>query len=79
MLADILSRYPSEVSVAETRDLSRPGTIMVHAIDLKIDNDICKDLKNLGKLQDSDPRLKGLKDKITEKNRPSRGEIYAER
>jgi len=52
---------------------------MVHAIDLKIDNDICKDLKNLGKLQDSDPRLKGLKDKITEKNRPSRGEIYAER
>ena len=29
VLADILSRYPSELSVAETRELSRPGTIMV--------------------------------------------------
>ena len=39
---------------------------MVHAIVLKIDNSVCKDLKNLGKLQDTDPRLKGLKDKTSE-------------
>ena len=66
VLADILSRHPSEVSAAETRDLTRPGTIMVHAVDLKIDNNVCKDLKNLGKLQDTDPRLKTLKDKFTQ-------------
>ena len=29
VLADILSRHPSELSVAETRELSRHGTIMV--------------------------------------------------
>jgi hypothetical protein len=65
VLADILSRYPSELSVAETREMSMPGTIMVHAIDLKVDNSVSKDLKNLGKLQNTDPRLKGLKDKVT--------------
>jgi len=70
VLADILSRYPSELSVAEARELSRPGTIMVHAIDLKVDNSVCKDLKNLGKLQNTDPRLKGLKDKVTEDTSP---------
>jgi len=70
VLADILSRYASELSVAETRELSRPGTIMVHAIDLKVDNRVCKDLKNLGKLQNTDPRLKGLKDKVTEDTSP---------
>ena len=75
VLADILSRYPSEFSVAETRELSRPGTIMVHAIDLKIDNSVCKDLKNLGKLQDTDPRLKDLKDKISENTSPSGAKI----
>ena len=51
MLADILSRYPSELNVAEAQNLSRPGTIRVHAIDLKIDNSVCEELKNLGKLQ----------------------------
>ena len=55
VLDDILGRYQSELSVAEPRDLSRPGTIMVHAIDFKIDISVCKDLKNLGKLQDTDP------------------------
>jgi len=70
VLADILSRYPSELSVAETRELSRPGTIMVYAIDLKVDNSVCKDRKNLGKLQNTDPRLKGLKDKVTEDTSP---------
>jgi len=51
VLADILSRYPSELNVAEAQNLSRPGTIRVHAIDLKIDNSVCEELKNLGNLQ----------------------------
>jgi len=66
VLVDILSRHPSELSTAETGDLTRPGTIMVHAVDLKIDNSVCKDLKKLDKLQDTDRRLKTLKDKFTE-------------
>jgi len=70
VLADILSRYPSELSEAETRELSKPGTIMVRAIGLKVYNSVCKDLKNLGKLQNTDPRLKGLKDKVTEDTSP---------
>ena len=70
MLADILNRYPSELSVAEIRELSRPGTIIVHTIDLKVDNRVGKDLKNLGKLQNTDPRLKGLKDRVTEDTSP---------
>ena len=67
VLADILIRYPSELSVAEIRALSKPGTIMVHAIELKVDYSACKDLKNLGKLQNTEPRLKRLKDKVTDK------------
>jgi len=43
---------------------------MVHAIDLKVDNSVCKDLKNLGKLQNTDPRLKGLNDEVTEDTSP---------
>jgi len=43
---------------------------MVHAIDLKVDNSVCKDLTNLGKLQNTDPRLKGQKDKVTEDTSP---------
>ena len=70
VLADILNRYPSELSVAEIRELSRPGTIIVHTIDLKVDNRVGKDLKNLGKLQNTDPRLKGLKDRVTEDTSP---------
>jgi ribonuclease HI len=65
VLADVLSRNPSGLSQEETRELRRPDTIMVHAVNLKIDNSVCKDLKILGKLQDTDPRLKDLKDKIT--------------
>jgi hypothetical protein len=75
VLADILSRHPSELRAAETRDLTKPGTIMVHAVDLKIDNSVCKDLKNLGKLQDTDPRLKNPKGQIHCKHRKSRSEI----
>jgi len=37
VLADILGRYQSELSVAEPRDLSRPCTIMLHAVDFKIE------------------------------------------
>ena len=37
---------------------------MAHAIDLKVNISICKDLKNLAMLQDTDPRLKSIKNKL---------------
>jgi ribonuclease HI len=64
VLADVLSRNSSGLSQVETRELRRPDTIMVHAIHRKVDNSVCKDLKDLGTLQDTDPRLKDIKDKL---------------
>ena len=57
MLADILSQNPNPFSLAETLELPRPGTNLLHSIELKIDNSVFKDIKKLGKLQDTDPRL----------------------
>jgi hypothetical protein len=64
VLADVLIRNPSELTQEETRELRRPETIMVHAINRKVDNSVGKALKDLGKLQDTDPRLKEIRDKI---------------
>ena len=57
VLADILSQNPNPFSLAETLELPRPGTNLLHSIELKIDNSVFKDIKKLGKLQDTDPRL----------------------
>jgi hypothetical protein len=62
VIADILRRYLAAVSLAGTRELSSPGTHMVHVVDLKFENSLCKDLNILDKLQDTDPRLKDQKD-----------------
>jgi len=70
VLADILRRYPCAVSLAGTRELSSPGTHMVHVVDLKFENSLCKDLNNLDKLQDTDPRLKDLKDNTSKTPAP---------
>jgi hypothetical protein len=64
VLADVLSRNPSGLSQDETRKLRRPDTIMVHAINWKVDNKVGKELKELGKLQDTDPRLKEIRNRI---------------
>jgi hypothetical protein len=45
VLADILSWKPSVLSETETSDLRRPDTILLHAMNLKIDNNVCKDLE----------------------------------
>jgi len=50
---------------------------MVHAIDLTFYNRFCKDIKNLSQLQDTDRRLKDIKDKTTKKAAP-RSEMKAE-
>jgi hypothetical protein len=50
-LADVLSRNPAGLNAAEIKRLTNTTSIMVNAIDLKINHAICKDLKNLGDLQ----------------------------
>ena len=45
----------------------------MHAIELKFYNSFCKDIKKLGELQDTDPRLKDIKDKTTKTAAPPPG------
>ena len=58
--------------------MSRPGKNMVHAIELKFYNSFCKDINKLGKLQDTDRRLKDIQDKTTKTADPQ-SEMKAER
>ena len=64
-LADILSRNPPHHHSSDTMDLRRRGQIMVQTIDLNIDNSVKKELRDLAILQDSDPRLKAIKGRLT--------------
>jgi hypothetical protein len=73
-LADILSRNPPHVNEHATESLRQRDQIMVHAIDLNIDNSIKKELKNLAILQDIDPRLKAIKEGVT--TRPTTATKY---
>jgi len=41
------------------------GQIMVHAINLNIDNSVKGELKNLATLQNTDPRLQAIKQELT--------------
>jgi hypothetical protein len=59
-LADVLSRNPAGLDTAEIKNLTKPTSIMVSAVDLKINHAICKDLKNLGTLQRSDAKLQKI-------------------
>jgi hypothetical protein len=59
-LADVLSRNPAGLDTAEIKNLTKPTSIMVSAVDLKINYAVCKDLKNLGTLQRSDAKLEQI-------------------
>jgi hypothetical protein len=64
-LSDILSCNPSHYHSSDTWDLRQCGHIMVHAIDLNIDNSVKKELRDLAILQNSDPRLQAIKGILT--------------
>jgi len=59
-LADILSRNPAGLEVNEIQDLTKPNTISVNKIELKIDQAL---LKNLADKQKNDPRLRIIREK----------------
>jgi hypothetical protein len=64
-LADILSRNPILYNTSNTMDPRKRGQIMVHAVDLNIDNSVKRELRNLAILQNSDPRLLVIKRNLT--------------
>ena len=57
-LADILSRYPAGLEVIEIQNLTKPNTISVNKIELKTDQAVIKNLKNLADKQKNDPKTK---------------------
>jgi transposase InsO family protein len=59
-LADAISRNPAGVSEAVIRDLSKPRSITIAAIDLDIDGTVARKLKNLATFQKQDAKLQEL-------------------
>ncbi|GFG40367.1 hypothetical protein Cfor_00564 [Coptotermes formosanus] len=64
-LAGVLRRNPAGLNAAEIKNLTKPTSIMVNAIDLKINHAICKDVRNLGTLQRAYTRLQKIIEGIT--------------
>jgi hypothetical protein len=62
-LADILSRNPAGLEVNEIQDLTKPNTISVNKIELKIDQAALKNLKNVAHKQKNDPRIRIISEK----------------
>jgi hypothetical protein len=59
---DILSRIPLHYNTPNTTNLRQSDQIMVHAIDLNIDNSVERELENLAVLQNTDPQLQAIKE-----------------
>lgn len=64
-LADILSRSPSGLTDAETRDLACPDQIKVHRIQVYEDKTLRSDLQTIAALQDADTKLTTLKEQVS--------------
>jgi len=60
-LADIISRNPAGLSATEIRNLTKPNTITVNAINLSIDKSVCKDLRNLAELEKVEQRIQKIR------------------
>jgi hypothetical protein len=63
-LADIISRNPAGQTPQQIEQLTRPRDIMVAKIELNIDHQVKKDLKELAVYQDNDPCIKNLKERV---------------
>jgi hypothetical protein len=63
-LADILSRNPPNVNNPDTTNLRQRDQIMVHAIDLNIDNSVKRELTNLAIYQNTGLRLQSIKERL---------------
>jgi len=61
-LADILSRNPLHSNTPNTTNLRQSDQIMVHAINLNIDNSVKREWENLAILQNTDPQLQAIRE-----------------
>ena len=68
-LADVLSRNPAGLTASEIRNLNKPATLMVNKIELNIDKEVCKELKNLAAFQKNDPKLLKIRDELVSQTR----------
>ena len=82
-LADVLSRNPAGLGINEIQELTKPNTISVNKIELKIDQAVIKDLRNLADQQRNDQRLRVLREKLekdpNDKNHTIEGDILFRR
>jgi hypothetical protein len=62
-LADILSLNPAGLEVNENQDLTKPNTISVNKTELKTDQVVPKNLRNLVDKQKNNPRLRIRREK----------------
>ena len=63
-LADVISRNPAGFNATEIRNLTKPNTIMANTISLSIDKSGYKDLRNLAKLQKTEPRIQKIRGRM---------------
>lgn len=62
-MADILSLNPAGLEVNENQDLTKPNTISVNKTELKTDQVVPKNLRNLVDKQKNNPRLRIRREK----------------
>jgi hypothetical protein len=73
-LADVLSRNPTGLSEREVRNISNPDEIMVNKVNIYEDRGLQKELQALSTLQDTDTRLRELKQRVC--TNPSKATVY---
>jgi hypothetical protein len=66
-LAYIIIRSPAGLDATEIRNLTRPNTIIVNTINLSIEKSVCKDLRNLAELQETDQRIQKIRERLAQK------------
>jgi hypothetical protein len=66
-LADIISRNPAGLNMTEIGNLTKPNAIIVNKINLNIDKSVCKDLRKLAELQQTDTRIQKIRDGLAQK------------
>jgi hypothetical protein len=53
--------------MTEIRDLTKPNAIKVNKINFNIDKSVCKDLRKLAELQQTDARMQKIRDGLAQK------------
>jgi hypothetical protein len=63
-LVDVLSRNPAGLGTSDIENLSKPNGILVSKTDLEIDRTESTAVKNLAAKQDTDPKIRNIKERM---------------